>query len=267
MIEVNNLRKTFGPAKALVTAVDDVSFSAPDGKITALLGPNGAGKSTTLRVLYTVITPTAGSALIDGINTTTDPLAVRERLGALPHNAGIYERLSARENVRYFGRLNGLQGDELEGRIEALVTQLDMHKFVDRKAKGYSQGQKMKTALARALIHEPNNVVLDEPTNGLDVMATRALRDIINGLKDAGKCILFSSHIMQEVASLCDDLVIIAGGQVRARGSADEIRNQTGCDDLEDAFVAALGLSDDAESIEEANTRSDTQNMEDEDSP
>ena len=255
MIEVQNLRKTFGPAKSLVTAVDNVSFSAPDGKITALLGPNGAGKSTTLRVLYTVITPTAGSAQIDGIDTAIDPLGVRERLGALPHNAGIYERLSARENVRYFGRLNGLRGAELETRIEALVEQLDMQKFIDRQAKGFSQGQKMKTALARALIHEPNNVVLDEPTNGLDVMATRALRDIINGLKDAGKCILFSSHIMQEVASLCDDLVIIAGGQVRARGSADEIRNQTGCDDLEDAFVAALGLSDDAESIEEANVQ------------
>jgi len=253
MIEVQNLRKTFGPAKSLVTAVDDVSFSAPDGKITALLGPNGAGKSTTLRVLYTVITPTAGSAQIDGIDTATDPLGVRERLGALPHNAGIYERLSARENVRYFGRLNGLSGAELETRIDALVEQLDMQKFIDRPAKGFSQGQRMKTALARALIHEPNNVVLDEPTNGLDVMATRALRDIINGLKEAGKCILFSSHIMQEVASLCDDLVIIAGGQVRAIGTADEIRNQTGCDDLEDAFVAALGLSDDAESIEEAN--------------
>ena len=258
MIEVQNLRKTFGPKKSLVTAVDGVSFNAPDGKITGLLGPNGAGKSTTLRVLYTVITPTAGNALIDGIDTAIDPLGVRERLGALPHNAGIYERLSARENVRYFGRLNGLAGDELEGRIEALVQQLDMQKFIDRQAKGFSQGQKMKTALARALIHEPNNVVLDEPTNGLDVMATRALRDIINGRKDAGKCILFSSHIMQEVASLCDDLVIIAGGQVRARGSADEIRNQTGCDDLEDAFVAALGLTDDAESIEDANTRERT---------
>lgn len=253
MIEVQNLRKTFGKAKAQVTAVDDVSFSAPDGKITALLGPNGAGKSTTLRVLYTVISPTAGKAYIDGIDTAIDPLGVRERLGALPHNAGIYERLSARENVRYFGRLNGLSGGELEDRIESLVQQLDMKKFIDRQAKGFSQGQKMKTALARALIHEPKNVVLDEPTNGLDVMATRALRDIINGLKESGKCVLFSSHIMQEVASLCDDLVIIAGGQVRARGTADEIRNDTGCDDLEDAFVAALGLTDDAESIEDAN--------------
>lgn len=259
MIEVQDLHKTFGSGKNLVTAVDDVSFSAPDGKITALLGPNGAGKSTTLRVLYTVINPTRGSALIDGIDTSQDPLGVRQRLGALPHNAGIYERLTARENVAYFGRLNGLDGEQLHDRIEALVTQLDMQKFIDRRAKGFSQGQKLKTALARALIHEPKNVVLDEPTNGLDVMATRALRDIINGLKDAGKCVLFSSHIMQEVASLCDDLVIIAGGQVRARGTADQIREQTGCDDLEDAFVAALGLTDDDDSIEVANQRAGEQ--------
>ena len=255
MIEVHNLHKRFGKGKNEVTAVEDVSFEAPDGKITALLGPNGAGKSTTLRVLYTVINPTHGRALIDGIDTAEDPLAVRERLGALPHDAGIYERLTARENVAYFGRLNGLENDELDARIEALVKQLDMHKFIDRRAKGFSQGQKLKTALARALIHEPKNVVLDEPTNGLDVMATRALRDIINGLKDAGKCVLFSSHIMQEVASLCDDLVIIAGGEVRARGTADDIRNQTGCDDLEDAFVAALGLTDDDESVEAANRK------------
>lgn len=253
MIEVHKLHKTFGRGKNLVTAVDEVSFDAPDGKITALLGPNGAGKSTTLRVLYTVVNPTRGRALIDGIDTATDPLGVRERLGALPHNAGIYERLTARENVAYFGRLNGLEGAELDDRIAALVTQLDMQKFIDRRAKGFSQGQKLKTALARALIHEPKNVVLDEPTNGLDVMATRALRDIINGLKDAGKCVLFSSHIMQEVASLCDDLVIIAGGQVRARGTADEIREQTGCDDLEDAFVAALGLTDEDDSVDAAN--------------
>ena len=245
MIEVRDLHKRFGKGKNEVTAVDQVSFDAPDGKITALLGPNGAGKSTTLRVLYTVINPTRGQALIDGIDTAKDPLGVRERLGALPHNAGIYERLTARENVAYFGRLNGLTGDLLDARIESLVTQLDMQKFIDRRAKGFSQGQKLKTALARALIHEPKNVVLDEPTNGLDVMATRALRDIINGLKDAGKCVLFSSHIMQEVASLCDDLVIIAAGQVKARGTADEIREQTKCNDLEDAFVAALGLTDD----------------------
>ena len=236
MIEARGLRKTFGA----VTAVADVSFSAPDGQITALLGPNGAGKSTTLRVLYTVVTPSAGHALVDGTDTREDPLAVRRALGALPHNAGIYERLSARENVRYFGQLNGLPPDVLEPRIEALADQLDMRDFLDRRGKGFSQGQRMKTALARALVHEPNNVVLDEPTNGLDVMATRALREIILALKDAGKCVLFSSHVMQEVASLCDSVVIIGQGRVRASGTLDELRAQTGRDDLEDAFVAAV---------------------------
>ena len=238
MIEVTSLQKTFGK----VTAVQDVSFTAADQTITGLLGPNGAGKSTTLRVLYTVIKPSAGTALVNGIDTAIDPVGVRRVLGALPHNAGIYERLTARENIRYFGQLNGIDAAELDDRIEALVKQLDMAKFADRRAKGYSQGQKVKTTLARALIHEPANVVLDEPTNGLDVMATRALRDIILGLKDSGKCVLFSSHVMQEVASLCDDIVIIADGLVRARGTTDELREQTGCIDLEDAFVKAIGF-------------------------
>jgi len=238
VIEVVGLQKSFGQ----VNAVQDVSFSAADRKITALLGPNGAGKSTTLRVLYTVIKPTRGKALVNGLDTATDPVGVRRVLGALPHNAGIYERLTARENIRYFGQLNGIDRAELDDRIEALVKQLDMSTFADRRAKGYSQGQKVKTTLARALIHEPANVVLDEPTNGLDVMATRALRDIIIGLRESGKCVLFSSHVMQEVVSLCDDIVIISDGLVRARGTTDELREQTGCEDLEDAFVAAIGL-------------------------
>ncbi|MEM7217881.1 MAG: ATP-binding cassette domain-containing protein [Pseudomonadota bacterium] len=236
MIEASGLRRTFGK----VVAVDDVSFRAEDGRVTALLGPNGAGKSTTLRILYTMIDPTGGSARVNGIDTVADPLGVRRVLGVLPHNAGIYQRLTARENVRYFGRLNDLTDDQIDERIEGLADLLDMRSFLDRRAKGFSQGQRLKTALARALIHEPANIVLDEPTNGLDVMATRALREIISNLAHAGKCVLFSSHIMQEVASLCDDIVIIAAGRVRAAGSADEIRAQTGEPDLEDAFVRAV---------------------------
>lgn len=236
MIEVQQISKRFGT----VTAVADVSFTADNGHITALLGPNGAGKSTTFRILSTVIRPDTGSATIDQRNVTDDPLAVRSTIGVLPHNAGIYARLTARENVRYFGRLHGLPEALIEERLDALLERLDMRGFADRRTAGFSQGQTVKVALARALIHDPKNVILDEPTNGLDVMATRGLREIIRSLRDEGRCILFSSHIMQEVAILCDKLVIIDGGQVRYDGSLTGLREQTGEPDLEDAFVSLL---------------------------
>ncbi len=237
MIEVTNLKKHFGSVKA----VDGVSFSAPDGKITGLLGPNGAGKSTTLRMLYTVLVPDSGSARIDQHDVTTDSLAARRASGVLPHGSGIYERLSARENIRYFGQLNGMRGRALEARIDELADMLEMTEFIERRAKGFSQGQKTKVALARALVHKPKNVLLDEPTNGLDVMATRGLREVIRRLKDAGHCVLFSSHVMQEVAALCDQIVIIAAGTVAAQGSPEQLRERTGQENLEDAFVKAIG--------------------------
>jgi sodium transport system ATP-binding protein len=237
MIEVNNLRKCFGKVKA----IDGVSFSAQDGQITGLLGPNGAGKSTTLRILYTAFKPDSGVAKIDGRDVTKERLAARTSIGVLTHGAGIYERLSARENVKYFGELHGIYGKELNRRIDELADLLDMNDFIERRAKGFSQGQKTKVALARALVHNPKNVLLDEPTNGLDVMATRGLREVILRLKDEGHCVLFSSHVMQEVAALCDEIVIIAKGTVTASGTPEAIRIATGQQNLEDAFVSAIG--------------------------
>ena len=237
MIEVLDLKKCFGSVKA----IDGVSFSAKDGKITGLLGPNGAGKSTTLRILYTAFKPDSGKALIDNHDVTVDKLAVRTSIGVLTHGAGIYERLTARENVRYFGELHGMSGKELTLRVDELAELLDMNDFIGRRAKGFSQGQKTKVALARALVHKPRNVLLDEPTNGLDIMATRGLREVIQRLKDAGHCVLFSSHVMQEVAALCDEIVIIANGTVAASGSPDSLRQETNETNLEDAFVKAIG--------------------------
>ncbi len=229
--------KSFGDIKA----VDDVSFCAKDGCVTGLLGPNGAGKSTTLRMLYTMFEPDSGTALIDGFDVKKDSLAVRSVIGVLAHGAGIYERLSARENIRYFGELHGLSGAMLDQRINELVDLLDMSEFIERRCKGFSQGQKTKVALARSLIHQPKNILLDEPSNGLDVLATRGLREVILRLKRAGHCILLSSHVMQEVAILCDEIVIIANGKVAAKGTPDVIRHSTGEENLENAFIKAIG--------------------------
>lgn len=239
MINVDDIHKSFGK----VQAVRGVSLNAPDGKITGLLGPNGAGKSTTLRVLYTVLKPDQGSATIDGADVVTDSLRVREKIGALPHGAGLYPQLSARENIAYYARLCGLDRDSIDERVDGIIALLEISGFADRRTKGFSQGQRTKVALARALVHNPQNVILDEPSNGLDVMATRSLRELILKLKDAGRCVLFSSHVMQEVAALCDDIVIIAGGKVAIDDSADGIRRRTGCDDLEDAFVRAIEMA------------------------
>ena len=237
MISVKGLHKSFGEVKA----VDGVSFDAEDGRITGLLGPNGAGKSTTLRVLYTVLKPDLGSATIDGVDVVADSLDARSRIGTLPHASGLYPHLTARENIAYYATLYGMPSQQVDERVVQVIAQLDIGDFADRRTKGFSQGQRTKVALARALVHEPRNIILDEPSNGLDVMATRSLRNLIRELKAAGKCILFSSHIMQEVAQLCDDIVIIAKGRVAIHDSADGIRKKTGCDDLEDAFVKAIG--------------------------
>ncbi|MCA1798424.1 MAG: ATP-binding cassette domain-containing protein [Xanthomonadaceae bacterium] len=236
MIEIENLEKSFGA----VRAVDGVSFRADDGRITGLLGPNGAGKSTTLRILYTVLRADGGSARVDGHDVAEAPLAVRRSMGVLPHGTGIYPRLTARENIAYYGRLNGLRGAALAARVDSLIEMLEIEEFSERRAKGFSQGQRIKVALARSLVHDPRNVVLDEPTNGLDVMATRALRELIRKLRADGRCVLFSSHVMQEVAALCDDIVIIAHGRVVARGSPEALRAEMGQQDLEEVFVRAI---------------------------
>jgi len=211
LIVVNDIHKSFGN----IRAVRGVSFDAPDGKITGLLGPNGAGKSTTLRILYTVLKPDQGSATIDGANVVGDSLDARRRIGALPHGAGLYPHLTARENIAYYAKLCGIESSLIEARVDNIIGLLEIGDFADRRSKGFSQGQRTKVALARGLVHDPQNIILDEPSNGLDVMATRSLRNLILKLKDAGRCILFSSHVMQEVAALCDDICIIAKSRHR----------------------------------------------------
>ena len=237
MIVVQDIHKSFGKVKA----VSGVSFEAKDGQVTGLLGPNGAGKSTTLRVLYTLMRPDQGRATIDGLDVVSEALQVRQRIGVLPHSAGLYPRLTARENIEFFGRLNGLKGQALKDRVKFVIDMLDIGEFADRKTKGFSQGQRTKVSLARAMVHGPKNVLLDEPTNGLDVMATRSLRELIRRLSAEKMCVLFSSHVMQEVAALCDEIVIIGHGKVVASGSPDQIRQRTGKENLEDAFVKAIG--------------------------
>jgi sodium transport system ATP-binding protein len=244
MITAEHLRKTFpgkGRKDPPVIAVDDVSFEARDGEITGLLGPNGAGKTTTLRMLYTLMRPETGRVLVDGIDVAADPTAVRRALGVLPDARGVYKRLTARENIAYFGQLHGLPAATIAARTAKLAQALQMDDFLDRRTEGFSQGQRTKTAIARALVHDPKNVILDEPTNGLDVMTTRGLRGFLKDLRSEGRCVIFSSHIMQEVAALCDRIVVIAHGKVTAQGTPDELRAQAGEDNLEDAFVRLIG--------------------------
>jgi sodium transport system ATP-binding protein len=241
MIEAHELYKTFKTKTGLVHAVDGVSFSARDGEITGLLGPNGAGKTTTLRMLYTLMQPERGAVRIDGLDVQRDAEAVRRRLGVLPDARGVYKRLTARENIAYFGELHGIDRATIAQRTTRLAAALQMEDFLDRQTEGFSQGQRTKTAIARALVHDPKNVILDEPTNGLDVMTTRGLRDFLRRLRDEGRCVIFSSHIMQEVAALCDRIVVIAKGRVTAQGTPDQLRAQTGEENLEDAFVKAIG--------------------------
>jgi sodium transport system ATP-binding protein len=237
MIRTDGLHKRYGET----IAVDDVSFTALDGRITGLLGPNGAGKTTTLRMVSTLVKPDRGHAEVDGRDAHRDRDGVLQRLGMLPDARGLYPRLTARENVRYFGRLHDLSGPALERAITEMFTLLDMGALADRRVHGFSQGERMKVAIARALIHGPQNVVLDEPTNGLDVMSTRAMREVVRRLRGEGRCVVFSSHVMQEVAALCDEIVVVARGRVVARGTPEALRDQTGKRDLEEAFVAVIG--------------------------
>lgn len=240
MIEAVDLAKHFGA----VQAVKHVSFRAADGAITGLLGPNGAGKTTTLRMISTLVRPTSGRALVDGIDVAADALGARARLGVLSDARGLYARLTARENIAYYGQLRGLGAEAIERAIARLAEWLDLGALLDRRTDGFSQGERMKVAIARALVHDPPNVMLDEPTNGLDVMTTRSLRDAVRRLREAGKCVLFSSHVMQEVSALCDGIVIVARGSVVASGSAPELLAASGRDNLEDAFVHLSGADE-----------------------
>ena len=239
MIDVRGLRKCFGD----VVAVNDVSFEARDGQVTALLGENGAGKTTTLRSIYGLIQPDAGEVLVDGVDAIAQPLSARRGLGVLSEARGLYPRLTAREHMRYFAHLQGLGRAETETRCEDLVDLLGMGDFADRRAAGLSHGENTKVALARALLHDPANILLDEPTTGLDVMSTRAVRELIVELRERGKCVVFSSHVMQEVAAVSDRIVVVSAGRVIASGTPAELRQSTGLDDLEDVFVALTGHS------------------------
>ena len=238
MIRVEGLQKRFGD----VTAVDAVSFAAENGRVTALLGPNGAGKTTTLRMIYAVMKPDSGRVQIDDVDAVGDPQGAQARLGVLPDGFGLYPRLTAREHIHYFGELHGISGARLEERTTQLLKLLDMTAIADRRAAGFSHGERTKVALARALVHNPQNVLLDEPTNGLDVMSTRAVREIIRRLRDEGTCVLFSSHVMQEVSAVSDRIIVIAGGRLVAQGTADELLQRAGRESLEDAFLALAGL-------------------------
>ena len=242
MIAMDDLRKQFtsgrGRQARTVVAVDGMSLHAQDGVITGLLGPNGAGKTTSLRMLVGLVTPDSGSIRVDSVDMRSDPQGVRARLGVLSDARGLYPRLSARENIVYHGRLHGVDADVAHARCEHLARLLEMTPLLDRRTDGFSQGERMKTALARALVHDPANIVLDEPTNGLDVVATRALREALRVLRDeTGKCIVFSTHIMQEVERLCDRVVVVARGRHVADGTVASLCEQAGCEDFEDAFV------------------------------
>ena len=243
MIEARALAKRFNG----VQAVREVSFRAPNGEITGLLGPNGAGKTTTLRMISTLVVPTAGEALVDGINSAANALAVRARIGMLSDARGLYGRLTARENIAYYGELRGLAPAAIDAAIARLSEWLDLGSVLERRTDGFSQGERMKVAIARALVHDPRNVVLDEPTNGLDVMTTRSLREVVRRLREEGKCVLFSSHVMQEVSALCDQIVIVAHGAVVASGTAAELAAASGRDNLEDAFVHLTGVDESGE--------------------
>jgi sodium transport system ATP-binding protein len=244
MIEVNNLHKSFidkKDKKNPVKALDGLSFTANDGEITGILGPNGAGKTTCLRTLYGLLSADEGFATIDGIRVTEDPIAARANLGVFPDKFGLYERLTAYEQIDYFASLHGMTGKAKSEAIDQVIKDLELGELAHRKTVGFSQGQRMKVTLAQALVHQPKNFVLDEPTRGLDVMSTRVLRNHLAKFKAKGHCILFSSHVMQEVAALCDRVIIVANGKIAAQGTPQELCDLAGETQLEEAFVKLIG--------------------------
>ena len=242
MIEVERLAKRFtqgrGRKAKSLQAVDDISFTAADSRITGLLGPNGAGKTTTLRMIGGLIAPDSGRARVDGIEVDREPRAALARMGILSDARGLYPRLTARENISYYGRLHGMPDETIRARTEELAEILEMRPLLERRTEGFSHGERVKTALARALVHDPPNILLDEPTNGLDVLATRSLRDALRRLRDEKqKCIVFSTHIMQEVERLCDHVVLVSHGRIVAEGTVAELCRRAGERDFEEAFV------------------------------
>ncbi len=237
MLQVTNLEKSFGQLKAL----DGLSFSANDQQITGILGPNGAGKTTCLRTLFGLLQPDVGEVSVDDIDVLADPIAARRKIGIFPDKFGLYERLSCREQIRYFANIHGITGHQCDAAIDKMVVSLALEDIIDRRAAGFSQGQRMKVALAQAMVHQPKNLILDEPTRGLDVMSTRLLREILLALKAEGHCILFSSHVMHEVAALCDRVVIVANGKLAAQGTPQELCELAGESQLEEAFVSIIG--------------------------
>ncbi|MFQ6372830.1 ATP-binding cassette domain-containing protein [Shewanella sp. YIC-542] len=240
MITVNNISKRIGKIQAL----DQLSFSAENGMITGLLGPNGAGKTTCLRTIFGLLTPDAGHAEIDGIDVAKQPVAAKQQLGLFPDPFGLYERLTPREYLRYFAVLSGMNKQDADTATTRVLSQLRMEDIADRRCKGFSQGQRMKTALAQAIVHQPTNIILDEPTRGLDVMSTRVLRELLLSLKQQGHCVLFSSHVMQEVAALCDRVIVMSSGKVAAIGSPQQLCEQTGQSSLEEAFIQLIGTDE-----------------------
>lgn len=240
MIAVANLYKRIGDVQAL----DNLSLEAEDGQITGLLGPNGAGKTTCLRTIFGLLKADAGSATINGFDVAKQPIAAKRELGLFPDPFGIYERLTPREYIEYFAELSGLSRQIAADATQQVIADLQLSEIADRRCKGFSQGQRMKTALAQAIVHRPKNIVLDEPTSGLDVMNTRVLRDVLRRLRNRGHCILFSSHVMQEVASLCDRVVVMANGRVKAVGSPQQLCSQSNKDSLEEAFISLIGTDE-----------------------
>ena len=240
MIEVHDVRKKFGAVQAL----GGVGFSARDGQITALLGPNGAGKTTLLRLLVGLLTRDTGTIRIDGVDPEQDPMAVRTNIGFLTDQFGLYERMSTREYLVYFGELNGMTVAAANERVDEVSQLLVMDDILERRSKGFSQGQRIKVALARTLLHRPRHLLLDEPSRGLDVMSTRALRTALGALRAEGCCVIMATHVMQEVTALCEDVIVIAGGQTVAQGSPDELCRRTGIANLEDAFVHLVGTEE-----------------------
>ncbi len=240
MIEIVEVSKQFGSVRAL----DKVSLTFGEGQIIGLLGLNGAGKSTLMRLIYGLLAPTSGHIHVAGIDVQRDPIKARRYLGVLPDNAGLYKRLTARENILYFGRLQGMDEAELQHQTDSLMDLLGMASIAHRQADGFSLGERMKTALARAIVHQPRHILLDEPTNGLDVMTTRAVRRLLLAQKAQGKTVLLSSHLMYEVENLCDHIVVIAGGRIMAQGTPQAVTRQAGCQQLEDAFVSLSGVEE-----------------------
>jgi sodium transport system ATP-binding protein len=237
MITIHKLAKSYDGRPV----VRDLSFDAPDGAITGLLGANGAGKTTTLKMICGALQPESGSILVDDAvdeaGARGDPVSRQHRMGALLDHMGIYSRLTVRENLAYFGRLRGMPAELLEERIESVVSVLGLEAIAGRRTKGFSQGERMKTALGRALLHSPQNLLLDEPTNGLDIPTIRSLRDLLRRLRDSGTCIVYSSHVLDEVRALCDRVVIIAQGRIVAQGSPQELCSQAETASLEEAFI------------------------------